>query len=52
MISLMKAFRRQAGALNSFARIIPLLCQWNNGSWQSVAPGRRIEVTVVGWRVS
>ena len=31
--------------------VIPFLCRWNNGVWQSVASGRRIEATVVGWRV-
>jgi hypothetical protein len=33
------------------AYAIPFLCQWNNGVWQSIASGRRIEATVVGWRV-
>ena len=57
MISLMKVFRRQARALNSFARVmstrivIPSLCRSNNGVWQNIASGRPIEATVVGWRV-
>jgi hypothetical protein len=31
--------------------VIPFLCRWNNGVWQSIAAGRPIEATVVDWRV-
>lgn len=30
--------------------VIPFLCQWNNGAWQSVNAGVQIQATVVGWR--
>lgn len=31
--------------------VIPFLCCWRDGTWQSAAEGNRIEATVVGWRV-
>jgi hypothetical protein len=31
--------------------VIPFLCRWKNGVWQSVNTSRRIEATVIGWRV-
>jgi hypothetical protein len=31
--------------------LIPFLCRFSNGAWQSVESGSRIEATVVGWRV-
>ena len=31
--------------------VIPFLCRWNNGVWQSVDTSKRIEATVIGWRV-
>jgi hypothetical protein len=31
--------------------IIPFLCRWSSGGWQSVDTSRRIEATVIGWRV-
>lgn len=31
--------------------VIPFLCRWNNGTWQSVDTSKRIEATVIGWRV-
>jgi hypothetical protein len=31
--------------------VIPFLCRWNKGIWQSVNTSKRIEATVVGWRV-
>jgi hypothetical protein len=30
--------------------VVPFLCQWRNGVWQSLATNRRIEAKVVGWR--
>jgi len=30
--------------------VIPFLCRWRNGAWQSLATNDRIEATVVGWR--
>jgi hypothetical protein len=30
--------------------VIPFLCQWRDGVWQSLAANRRIEAKVVGWR--
>jgi hypothetical protein len=30
--------------------VIPFLCRWNSGAWQSVDTGDRIEATVLGWR--
>jgi hypothetical protein len=30
--------------------VIPFLCQWRDGLWQSLAANRRIEAKVVGWR--
>ncbi len=31
--------------------IIPFLCRWNGGIWQSVKTSDPIEAAVVGWRV-
>jgi hypothetical protein len=31
--------------------VIPLLCRWSGGRWQSVDTSNPIEATVVGWRV-
>ena len=31
--------------------VIPFLCRWKNGIWRSVNTSKRIEATVVGWRV-
>ena len=31
--------------------VIPFLCRWNGGTWQSVDTSSGIEATVVGWRV-
>ena len=31
--------------------VIPFLCQWKNGMWQSVDTSERIQATVLGWRV-
>jgi hypothetical protein len=30
--------------------IIPFLCRWRSGAWQSVDTSNPIEATVVGWR--
>jgi hypothetical protein len=30
--------------------VVPFLCRWNSGAWQSVATSTPIEATVVGWR--
>jgi len=30
--------------------VIPFLCRWTNGAWQSVETSGPIEATVVGWR--
>jgi hypothetical protein len=30
--------------------VIPFLCRWTSGAWQSVATSTPIEATVVGWR--
>jgi hypothetical protein len=30
--------------------VIPFLCRWQSGAWQSVATNTPIEATVVGWR--
>jgi len=30
--------------------VVPFLCQWRDGAWQSLVTKRRIEATVVGWR--
>ena len=30
--------------------LLPFLCQWRDGNWQSVKGKRRIEVAVIGWR--
>jgi hypothetical protein len=32
--------------------VIPFLCQWSGGVWQSVETSDSIEATVIGWRVS
>jgi hypothetical protein len=31
--------------------VIPFLCRFSDGAWQSVDSGSPIEATVVGWRV-
>ncbi len=31
--------------------VIPFLCRWRDGAWQSLDTNSRIEATVVGWRV-
>jgi hypothetical protein len=31
--------------------VIPFLCQWSDGTWQNAKTRRRIEATVLGWRV-
>jgi hypothetical protein len=31
--------------------VIPFLRRWNDGIWQNVNTSRRIEATVIGWRV-
>ncbi len=31
--------------------VIPFLCRWSGGSWQSVDTSNPIEAMVVGWRV-
>jgi hypothetical protein len=30
--------------------VIPFLCEWRDGAWQSLDTNNRIEATVVGWR--
>jgi hypothetical protein len=30
--------------------VIPFLCRWKSGAWQSVTTNTPIEATVVGWR--
>jgi hypothetical protein len=30
--------------------VVPFLCRWRDGAWQSVATNRRIQATVIGWR--
>jgi len=30
--------------------VVPFLCRWSSGAWQSVATSTPIEVTVLGWR--
>jgi hypothetical protein len=30
--------------------LIPFLCRWSDGVWQSVESGEPIQATVVGWR--
>jgi hypothetical protein len=30
--------------------LIPFLCRWNEGVWQSAETGEPIQATVVGWR--
>jgi hypothetical protein len=30
--------------------VVPFLCRWKSGAWQSVATSTPIEVTVLGWR--
>jgi hypothetical protein len=30
--------------------VIPFLCRWTSGDWQSVETGERIQATVIGWR--
>jgi hypothetical protein len=31
--------------------VIPFLCRWRNGAWQSLDTDKSIEATVLGWRV-
>jgi hypothetical protein len=31
--------------------VIPFLCRWRNGAWQSLDTEKCIEATVLGWRV-
>jgi hypothetical protein len=31
--------------------VIPFLCRWHNGGWQSLDADKSIEATVLGWRV-
>ena len=31
--------------------VIPFPCRLSDGAWQSVETGRRIEATVIGWRL-
>ena len=31
--------------------VIPFLCRWRNGAWQNLDTDKRIEATVLGWRV-
>ena len=31
--------------------VIPFLCRWHNGGWQSLDTDKCIEATVLGWRV-
>jgi hypothetical protein len=31
--------------------VIPFLCRWRNGGWQSIDTDKPIEATVLGWRV-
>ena len=31
--------------------VIPFLCRWRDGAWQSLDTDKCIEATVVGWRV-
>ncbi len=31
--------------------VIPFLCRWSNGAWQSIETSSPIEATVVGWRL-
>src|ERR1700687_3140741 len=30
--------------------VVPFLCRWSSGAWQSVATSTPIQATVVGWR--
>lgn len=30
--------------------VIPFLCRWNAGAWQSIETGEPIQAAVVGWR--
>jgi hypothetical protein len=30
--------------------LIPFLCHWRSGTWQSVDRGEPIQATVIGWR--
>lgn len=32
--------------------VIPFLCRWRDGIWHDAETGRRIEATVVGWRLA
>jgi hypothetical protein len=31
--------------------VIPFLCRWHDGAWLSLDADKRIEATVIGWRV-
>jgi hypothetical protein len=31
--------------------VIPFLCRWRNGAWQSLDTDKGIEARVLGWRV-
>jgi hypothetical protein len=31
--------------------VIPFLCRWRNGAWQNLDTDKRIEATVLGWRM-
>ncbi|HZC56113.1 MAG TPA: hypothetical protein VE396_08710 [Xanthobacteraceae bacterium] len=31
--------------------VIPFLCRWHDGAWQSADTNNTIEATVVGWRL-
>jgi hypothetical protein len=30
--------------------VIPFLCRWHDGAWQSLDTDKCIEATVIGWR--
>jgi hypothetical protein len=30
--------------------VLPFLCRWNAGAWQSIDAGEPIQAAVVGWR--
>jgi hypothetical protein len=31
--------------------VIPFLCRWRAGAWQNLDTDKRIEATVLGWRM-
>jgi len=31
--------------------VIPFLCRWHDGAWQSLDTDKCIEATVIGWRL-